>query len=177
MEKLGGLKHTSQRLNINKKTFSNYIYRNSIPLPTISKLLVLCDEDLDVIPKECSLGVKRDHTAIPRIIKVNGSLMRLLGYYVSEGNARYSKKSCYQVNFSCSETEIRDDLTQCIKDVFNVDLYKDRYSICISNRLIHYFFIDILNIGKNAKSKRIPSRFYVLPKHKMKEYPLRPLVF
>jgi DNA polymerase II large subunit len=35
--------------------------------------------------------------------------------------------------------------------------------------LIHDFFIDILQIGKSAKTKRIPSRFYTLPKHKIKE--------
>jgi len=49
-----------------------------------------------------------------------------------------------------------------------IKIYKDKRSICISSRLIHDFFIDILKIGKNAKSKHIPSRFYTLPKHKIK---------
>ena len=169
VEKLGGLKQSSKKLNINKKTFSNYIYRDSIPVPIILKLLELCGEDLTSIPKDCKIGVRRDHTTIPRITKVNESFMRILGYYISEGYSRFTKKSCYQVNFACTEKEIRDDLTQCINDVFGISIYKNKYSICISNRLIHDFFVEILKIGKNAKTKRIPSRFYALPLNKIRE--------
>jgi len=169
VEKLGGLKQTSKKLNVNKKTFSNYIYRDSIPIPTILKLLELCGKNLNVIPKDCKLSVKRNHTTIPRIINVDESLMRILGYYISEGYARYTKKSCYQVNFACTEKEIRNDLIQCIKDVFGINPYKSNRGIGISNRLIHEFFIEILQIGNNAKTKRIPSRFYALPKHKIRE--------
>jgi len=169
VEKLGGLKNTSEKLKINKKTFSNYIYRNSIPITIILKLLDLCGEDLNAIPKDCKLGVKRDHTTIPRIIRISESLMRILGYYISEGYARFTKKSCYQVSFACTEKEIRNDLIQCIKDVFGISPYKDKYSVGISNRLIHGFFIEILQIGKNVKTKRIPLRFYALPKHKIRE--------
>jgi DNA polymerase II large subunit len=169
VDKLGGLKCTSKKLELNKKTFSNYLYRNSIPLSTLLKLLELCHEKIDAIPRECMLGVKRDHTTIPRIIKVDETFMRLLGYYLSEGHARYTKKSCYQVGFACTEKDMRDDLTHCIKDVFDINLYKDKYGICVSNRLIHDFFVNILGIGKNAKNKRIPSRFIALPKHKMRE--------
>jgi DNA polymerase II large subunit len=169
VDKLGGLKCTSRKLELNKKTFSNYLYRNSIPLTTLLKLLELCHEKIDAIPGECMLGVKRDHTTIPRIIKVDETFMRLLGYYLSEGYTRYTKKSCYQVDFVCTENDIRDDLTCCINDVFNINPYKDKYGICVSNRLIHDFFVNILGIGKNAKNKRIPSRFIALPKHKMRE--------
>ncbi|MCK4415589.1 MAG: DNA polymerase II large subunit, partial [Thermoplasmatales archaeon] len=169
VDKLGGLKCTSKKLELNKKTFSNYLYRNSIPLSTLLKLLELCHEKIDAIPRECMLGVKRDHTTIPRIIKVDETFMRLLGYYLSEGHARYTKKSCYQVGFACTEKDIRDDLTHCIKDVFNINFYKNKYGICVSNRLIHNFFVNILGIGKNAKNKRIPSRFIALPRHKMRE--------
>jgi len=169
VEKLGGLKLTSQKLEINKKTFSNYIYRHSIPLFTLLKLLELCHETMDAIPRECTLGVKRDHTIIPRIIKVNNQFMRLLGYYISEGHARYTKKSCYQIGIACTEKEIRDDVLNGINDVFGIHPYRDTHGICISNRLIHDFFVDILRTGGNAKNKRIPSRFIALPKHKMRE--------
>ncbi len=169
IKKIGGLKQTSKRLNINKKTLSNYVYRNSIPINILLQLLDLCGEDIKSIPKECKLGVKRDHTVIPRFIRVNESFMRLIGYYISEGYAKSSKKSCYQINFACSEKEIRDDLINCIKDVFKINFYKDVYGICISNRLIHNFFVNVLHIGKNAMEKRIPSRFFSLPKNKIKE--------
>ena len=169
IEKIGGLKLTSEKLKINKKTFSNYIYRDSIPLNTLLKLLNSCDKTIDAIPKKCMLGVKRNNVAINRIIRVNDKFMRILGYYLSEGHARYTKKSCYQISFACTEKEFREDLIQCIKDVFNINIYEDKKSINISNRLIHDFFVNILRIGTNAKNKRIPVKFTALPKHKMRE--------
>ena len=169
VKQLGGLKQTSQQLKINKKTFSNYIYRDSIPLIVLIELLKLCNKNIDIIPRNCMLGVKRNHTIIPRIIKINEPFMRLLGYYISEGHTRYTKKSCYQTSFACTEKEIRNDLSQCIKQVFKIHIYKDKKGISISNRLIHDFFTHILNIGKNAKTKRIPSRFNNLPKNKIRE--------
>jgi len=169
VEKLGGLKSASYKLGINKKTFSNYIYRNSIPIPALFKLLESCHEKIDAIPKECTLGVKRNYSTIPRIIKVNKQFMRLLGYYLSEGHARHTKKSCYQIGLACTEKDMRDDIIRCIEDVFNTHIYTDKHGLFISNRLIHNFFVNILCIGKNAKNKRIPSRIAAMPKHKIRE--------
>jgi DNA polymerase II large subunit len=169
VKQLGGLKNTSQILELNKKTFSNYIYRDSIPLLILLKLLRFCGEDVSSIPRESLLGVKRDHTVIPRLLKIDESFMRLIGYYISEGHARCTKKSCYQISFACSEEEICKDIVRCIKHVFDVPPSKSKKDVCISNRLIHNLFVNILHVGKNAKTKRIPSRFIALPKHKMKE--------
>jgi len=169
VEKLGGLKTTSEILKLNKKTFSNYIYRDSIPLSTIVELLKLCNMKIDEIPRNCMLGVKRDHTSTPRIIKINEQLMRLIGYYISEGHTRFKLKSHYQVSFACTEKEIRNDIIKCIKDVFKIDPYKDKHSVSISNRLIHDFFTNKLAIGNNAKNKRIPKIFIALPRQKMRE--------
>jgi DNA polymerase II large subunit len=165
-KKLGGLKCVSQKLGISKGTFSNYIYRDSIPLSVILKLLELSHETLNVVPRECTLGVKRDCTAIPRMIKVDGKFMRLLGYYLSKG---CTTKNGYQIAIACSEEDMRNDVIRCIKDVFNINPYQGKYDVLISNRLIHDFFISILGVGNNAKNKKIPERFIALPKHKMKE--------
>jgi DNA polymerase II large subunit len=165
----GGLKSTSKKLGINKKTFSNYIYRDSMPLFVLLKLVKLCQKDTDDIPKDCTIGVKRDHTGIPRIIRVNKQLMRLLGYYISEGYARCTKKNCYQISFTCVEEEIKDDIIQCIKDVFKIRGYVSNSGISICNRLIHDFLVKILKIGTNARNTRFPPRFTALPKNKIKE--------
>lgn len=169
VKQLGGLKNTSHRLRLNKKTFSNYIYRDSIPLLVLLKLLQLCDKNINSIPRDVLLGVKRDHTVIPRIIKIDESFMRLIGYYISEGDARYTKKNCYQISFACAEKEIHDDIIQCIKHVFSIQPAETEKDICVSSRLIHDFFVYILGIGRNAKTKRIPLQFIALPKHKIRE--------
>ena len=169
IEQLGGLKNTSQRIGLNKKTFSNYIYRNSIPYVILLKLLQLCNRNINSIPREALIGVKRGHTVIPRIIKIDEPFMRLIGYYLSEGHTRYTKKNCYQISFACTEKETHDDIIQCIKHVFSIYPSETKKDICISNRIIHILFVDILNIGRNAKTKRIPTQFIALPKHKMRE--------
>ena len=169
VKQLGGLKNTSQKIRLNKKTFSNYIYRDSIPVPILLKLLKLCGKNIESIPRESLLGVKRDNTVLSRIIKIDKSFMKLLGYYISEGHARCTKKSCYQISFACTEKEMQENIVKCIKHVFNIDPYISKKDVCICSRLINSFFVDILDIGKNANNKRIPSRFIALPKYKIRD--------
>jgi DNA polymerase II large subunit len=169
VQDLGGLSPAVTQLNLNKKTFSNYIYRDSIPLTVLLHLLQLCHLDVRAIPKDCWLGVKRNDMKIPRMIPANGSLMRLLGYYLAEGHARQTKKECYQISFAATEQEIRTDITNCVRDVFHVHTYIDEHGITISNRLIYEFFVHILEVGSNAKNKQIPSQLTALPITKMRE--------
>jgi len=169
IDKLGGLKSASEKIKINKKTLSNYIYRDSIPVNILNKLLNLTEKDLSDIPKDCFLGVKRDHTKIPRIVKINEKLMRLIGYYLSEGHARFSSKICYQIGFACTEKEIRNDIIKSIEGVFGIEPYKSKSGVSICNHILYDFFTKILKIGENAKNKRIPPLFFSLPKIKMRE--------
>ena len=166
---LGGLQETVEILDCNKKTFSNYLYRDSIPLKTLLSLLSYCNKSLDEIPKNCHLGVKRDDTKIPRIIQVNKEFMRFLGYYLAEGHARATSKLCYQVAIAATEQEIREDVISCTSKVFNITPYVDEKSITVSSRLIYLLFTKILQAGNNAKTKRIPSQFISLPHDKIRE--------
>ncbi|MDH7506847.1 MAG: DNA polymerase II large subunit, partial [Candidatus Thermoplasmatota archaeon] len=140
-EKLDGLQKTSNKLKINKKTFFNYISRDSIPLSIFVKLLETCNEKIESIPKDCFLGVKRNHSVVPRIININDQFMRILGYYLSEGHARFTKKNYYQISFACTEKDMRKDIIKCINDVFQIHPYQDKRCVCISNRIIHDFFV------------------------------------
>lgn len=169
IDTLGGLKSTSEKLKINKKTLSNYIYRDSIPINILNELLKHTKKDFSYIPKICYLGVKRDYTKIPRIIKINKKLMRLIGYYISEGHARFSSKRCYQIGFACTEEEIREDIINSIKDVFGIEVYRSKSGVFICNHILYDFFTKILKAGENAKNKRIPPLLFSLPKSKMQE--------
>jgi DNA polymerase II large subunit len=166
---LGGLSTTVKLLNLNKKTFSDYIYRDSIPLSILIKLLKLCNLDIRAIPKESWLGAKRDDTKIPRMIPINDCLLRLCGYYLAEGHARQTTKLCYQVSFAATEQEIRSDINTCIWNLFQLNACIDKNAITISNRLLYNFFTKILGAGSNAKNKKIPPQFVRLPTSKIKE--------
>ncbi|MFH1101436.1 MAG: DNA polymerase II large subunit [Methanobacteriota archaeon] len=168
IKQAGGLQAISQKLQLNKKTFSDYLYRDSIPLTILFQVLDLCGQNRESIPRDCFLGVKRDDTRIPRFIPVNEAFMRLLGYYLAEGHTRYTTKNCYQVGFAVTEKEIRADIVDCIHEVFHVHAYVDDHGIAMSSRLIHDFFSRILCVGKNAKTKRVPCRFTALPLYKIR---------
>jgi len=169
IEKLGGLKSAANRLAINKKTFSNYIYRDSIPLAILESMLNLSNSEWSSIPLTCKLGVRRDHTTIPRIIGVDENLLKLIGYYLAEGYSRKIDKGCYQVNLAGMEKDMVRDMEYCIKNSFGISPSIDKHTIVIPNRLIYHFFTDILRIGKGAKDKRIPQRVSILPKRKIKK--------
>ncbi len=170
VKELGGIKSTAGEIGIGKKTFSNYVYRDSIPLPILASLLQLSHEDWNSVPKECKLGVKRDHTVIPRIIKIDERFMRLIGYYLAEGYARSVEKGFNQVSMASWEKELWDDMANCIRDVFGFSpgRKEGKGVLVISNRLIYQLFVEVLGTGKGAKEKRIPPLLRTLPRDKMK---------
>lgn len=165
---MGGLKSTAQQMGVGNKTFSNYIYRDSIPLYMLESLLTLSGNDWDMVPRDCKLGVKRDHTVIPRIIRTRDSFMRLLGYYLAEGYARSEQGSFYQVSLSSSEEDMLKEMKQCISDVFGIIPSVNDNVIVISSRLAYHLFVDILGAGTGAREKRIPKRFLNLPMQRIK---------
>jgi DNA polymerase II large subunit len=164
-----GLKKTAQKLNINKKTLNNYYgKRDSIPFKILKKILDFHNLTIRDIPN-CSLGFKRDHTIVKRFIAVNESLMKICGYYIAEGFYRETQDG-YQVDLAVSEEDIRQDMLDSIKDSFGEGFkpYVNENRITISNRVLYYFFKEILNFKNTAREKSIPSFFFNLPKDKIK---------
>jgi DNA polymerase II large subunit len=160
--------------NVDKKLIrelklSDYLRRDTIPYDKLLKLLKKSNLTIDDVPKDCYIAVRRDKVNIKRIIKIE-PLLKLIGYYLSEGYARESE-SVYQINFSNSEEEIRENIKKAIKEAFgNVNIYenKEERKLTLSSRVVYLFFTKILKIGKKAKSKRVPSFIFKLPKEKVR---------
>ncbi len=165
---LGGQKSTAEQIGIGRKIFSNYVYRDSIPLPILHSLLRRSHRDWTAIPSECQLGVKRGHTTIPRIIKLDERFIRLVGYYLAEGYARSVEKEFYQVSMASQEKELLDDMANSIRAVFGFSPGRKEGVLVISNRLIYKLFVEVLGTGKRAKEKRIPPLLRTLPRDKMR---------
>ena len=166
--KLGGYKAAAFMLKINKKTLSNYVYRDSIPLNILNELLVLNKKTLKTIPLHCTVGVKRNNVCTPRVINVNKCFLRLIGYYLAEGYCRHGEE-CYQVCIAATEKEIVNDVKKCIKSVFGCKPIADKHIIVISSRIVYSLFMDVLKLGRGASYKRVPPKFLTLPKHKLRE--------
>lgn len=165
-----GLKELSEKLAINKKTLNNYYReRDSIPLSVLELLLKLDEQTIMDIP-HCTLGFKRDHTFINRIIPFNDSLMKLIGYYLAEGFYRKVDKLNYQVDLAVSESDLREDMLSSITEVFGKGFkpYIDSNRITISSRIIYQFFKNILQLQTGSRNKAIPSFLLKLPKDKIK---------
>ncbi|TET31985.1 MAG: DNA polymerase II large subunit, partial [Candidatus Heimdallarchaeota archaeon] len=165
-----GLKELSEKLAINKKTFNNYYRkRDSIPLSVLEILLKLEKQTIMDIP-HCTLGFKRDHTFINRIIPFNDSLLKLIGYYLAEGFYRKVDKLSYQVDLAVSESDLREDMLSSITEVFGKGFkpYVDSSRITISSRIIYHIFKNILHLKTYSQKKTIPSFLLKLPKDKIK---------
>jgi len=165
---IGGLKSCSKKLKINKKTFSNYIYRDSIPITVLLSLLKINNKKIKDIPNKCTLSMKRDSKTISRYIKIDKWFMKLIGYYLAEGHSRSIPKNYYHVSFACSEENLKREIEKCISKVFKISYYKTQKDLTISSRIIYEFFTSFLNLGKNASEKRIPPIIAALPKNKIK---------
>ncbi len=154
---------------IRELKLNDYLRHNTIPLNLLLEILKKANLTLDDVPKDCYIAVRRDKVNIKRIVKIE-PLLKIIGYYLSEGYARESE-SVYQLNFSNSEKEIRDDIKKSIREAFgDVKIYENEKEgkLTLSSRVVYLFFTKILKIGKKAKSKRVPSFIFKLPKEKVK---------
>ncbi|AEF96874.1 DNA-directed DNA polymerase II large subunit [Methanotorris igneus] len=157
--------------NIDKKLIgelklNDYLRCDTIPYDRLLELLKKSNLTIDDVPKDCYVAVE-DAEYIKRIIKIE-PLLKLIGYYLSGGYAKESK-SIYQITFSNSEEEIRENIKNAIKEAFgDVNVYENKEDgkLALSSRVVYLFFTKILKIGK--KSKRIPSFVFKLPKEKVR---------
>ncbi len=165
IEKIGNYEKAAKKMGINKKTLSNYIYRNNIPFTILKKLLDLTGGSLSQIPENCKISVKRDKVVLPRILGVNESFFRLIGYYLAEGSSRCSRKKgaeYYQVGLAFAEKELQENMEKTILKALNITASKGAHALIIRSRIVYELFKK-LDLGKNAHEKRIPDMFKRMP--------------
>ncbi|MHA1868044.1 MAG: DNA polymerase II large subunit [Candidatus Heimdallarchaeaceae archaeon] len=142
--------------------FSNHWF-DSIPL---SHLELLQKEGVfkwHEIPFDARLGMARDDFTVAPYFPFNKELMKILGYYISEGHIR-DNKNCYQVNFSVPDEKIREHLVKIIKRNLGITPYiSEKRNVICSGRILAYLFAYAWNMGKGAYSKRLPNFLYTLP--------------
>ncbi|MFX0097716.1 MAG: DNA polymerase II large subunit [Candidatus Hodarchaeota archaeon] len=147
-----------------RKPFGSDWY-SSIPL---SHLEVLQKEDVfswDEIPKTARLGMARDDKTVSPYIPFTTDLLRLLGYYISEGYSR-DRYGYYQTNFSLFNPVLRAHVERLIMALLGSKPYysEDNQQLVHSGRIHTYLITYAWNAGSNAYNKRIPNFVYSLPK-------------
>lgn len=136
----------------------------SIPL---SHLEVLQRErvfEWDDIPEDAILGIARDDHTVNPYIPFTIDFIRLLGYLIAEGYIR-DERTCYQVNFSVPDFDLRKHVDQLIRETLGATPYykKDNQQLVHTGRIHAYLFAYAWGIGKSALTKRIPRFIYTLP--------------
>jgi DNA polymerase II large subunit len=151
--------HFTPLIPTQRKTqlFSHAWYK-SIPL---SHLEILEREGVfrwDDIPHTAQLGMARDDHTIAPYIPFNQHLIRLLGYYITEGYIR-DEPTCYQTSFSVPHPTIRTHIKNLIQTLLGSKPYykRDNHQLVHTGRIHAYLFAYAWKLGRNALSKRIPN--------------------
>jgi len=158
------------------KNFKYYWLRiDSIPLPEFIKLYRKYYSELSKYNETYMLSMKKGvKYYIPALINISKELMRLLGYFIAEGN--YLRE--HGLVFTTSNRRIQQDILHCIKSIIpNLDGIKLLYNyrgktpqIIVPSRLLYILFRYVLNIGRKAHNKSIPWIVFNVSKTFLKEF-------
>ncbi len=128
---------------------------NYLPLNTLRKLQIDVNKFSD-----SKLGASLSRYKIPAIIKIDHNFAELLGLYVAEGSIL---KSLTRLHFSFGSHE--KELIYYLKDLFEKvfkflpkirKAHKSAYNVITNSTILCFIFKHILNVGENAKTKKIP---------------------
>ncbi|WP_135853287.1 DNA polymerase II large subunit [Halorussus salinus] len=168
------LQSTAEYLGLTKKSLSNYLYRQSLPVSLLREFFETDVELLSFVPNDIALGMKRDRTEINRCIELNEQVATLLGYYAAEGFARKqetSKGTIHQTTICGIEEESRDFFAEVLQEEFGADPYRENHAkVTVSGRLLRTFFDTVLNAGVLADEKRVPQCVFDSPDSIVQSY-------
>jgi len=161
------LQSTAEVFGTNKKTLSNYLYRESFPVAYLERCFSSTEELLTFVPEDVTLGMKRDRTEIDRFVELNDRVATLLGYYAAEGFAREQETpngTIHQTTICGTETEAREFFLDVLREEFGVDPYEENHAkVTVSGRLLRTFFDSVLDTGVYAHTKRVPNQIFDAP--------------
>lgn len=146
-----------------KRPFEPNWYK-SIPL---NHLQVLQQEGIitwEEIPETGRIGMARDDHTVSPYMPFNTNLLRLMGYLITEGYIR-DEGTCYQINFSVPNPELRRHVQQLIQKTLGSKPYykRDNDQLVHTGRIHAYLFAYAWGVGTKALNKRIPNFIYNLP--------------
>ncbi|MFH1471426.1 MAG: DNA polymerase II large subunit [Nanoarchaeota archaeon] len=155
------LSQISANLGMNYKTLTNYVYRKFYPLDIVEHFSQNLFEN-----KKYFLGSKRDSISIKPEILLNEDFLCILGFYLAEGYTKKNQKNTHQISITATKARVKAYLETKIKDVFGLTPNTSGNAVTICSRFVYELF-NYLEVGKDARSKRVPNFVYSLPKEKL----------
>ncbi len=121
--------------------------------------------------KSCRLhGKGFPQYSVRNIINITPELVKLIGYYIAEGNLENKVRVCFNLGSSTSGHEkfIIEDIISSVKEVFGfspkIYEYENETKVVIDNSIIFGLFAKILGFeNKNSLQKKLPDFIFTLP--------------
>ena len=151
----------------------NYYVWNYLPLRKYLQI----EKELKIDRKDVYLCTGRGPSfkKFPCIITINKNLMRLIGYYLSEGCITKDKSLRTRFTFNRKEKEYINDLKNILNQL-NMDysVYQDKSfqstTLKVSSFLFSFLLRDVLKCGTNCYNMQIPEIFFDFKKEFKEEF-------
>ena len=160
--KLGNSYHKIHSMSEFRTHYDHVVNRKTIWIDDFVKLMVKADFHKDILGK-LYLGVKGGRHDLPVDFEISPRFMRLLGYFVAEGNYNTSRELA--IVFTNNDKRILDDIKESL-DELGISCTESICSsgtpqITVGSRLLYLLFRDVFKIG--IKRKCLPRYIYNLP--------------
>ncbi|MBD3254913.1 MAG: anaerobic ribonucleoside-triphosphate reductase [Candidatus Lokiarchaeota archaeon] len=137
--------------------------RGSIPILQAVNLINEYSIDLTNI----EIGVMGSPYSLPALFPLNPLLLRLIGYFLSEGSYNYQENLNYNLVLSSKDDRILDDMKRCIEDSFNTyitpSFIPDKTpQIIFGGKIIYLLFRYVFGINPLSENKSLNDLFYNL---------------
>jgi DNA polymerase II large subunit len=165
-EAIPNIRQYAKSRGINYHTFFNYFVRDSFPIRVFDGVCKEFGLSRQGLLKKARLGFEKERVSVPAVMKIDETLLYLIGFYIAEGYSRAGERN-YQVSFAAIEPENRKRIKEYIKSVFGIVPYEAKESLTVSGKIPYLLFSRHFALGSNARDKSL-EYFMLFPKEKIK---------
>ena len=120
------------------------------------------------------LSLKQGKGSFPSRIPLTRELMRILGYYTSEGSISGKYKLTFSFGSHEMDTHVKD-LIECIRKVFGVEPtitleHESAVNVVLNDASLVFLFDRIFKVGRVSGEKRVPWVVFNSPRTHAEEY-------
>src|SRR3989344_2468953 len=141
------LRQISKKFNKTYSSADNWIHRGRIPIWVYNELNLNVETNLK---NKLRIGGWIRKSTIPLVLPITKDLMRFLGLYVAEGSCLKNKS----VVITCTQ-EYVEDYVRYFASKLNLNVIRQKSDLKINSRPFA-LFIEKLNLGYTAETKKVP---------------------
>ncbi len=143
--------------------------RGSIPILQALKLI----ETYTIDTSNLELGVEGSPYTLPVFLRLDNDLLRLIGYFVSDGNYNIKEKVNYNLVLTNNNPDILEDMELCIKNSFSTFITYSNIKgktpqLFFGGKLVYLLFRYVFGIEPISKNKTLSNLFLNISDYQLK---------